>query len=379
MQTKRSPVVPLRHTVPRIQHLSFPPDRRIVVVSDIHGNLPYLQGLLDKICFSESDILVLDGDFLEKGKNSLDTLRFLVSLSRKHNVYPVSGNCDWWLPLMYDEEIEDGNLWYINNKPYCLAKQMCDELGIAVSMDMDYRAMRERIVSHYSDEFAFLRNMPEILETDFYTFVHGGLPEGSPDSWSAWKCMKYDHFLTTDRCFDKWVIVGHWPVMLYHENIVNANPVFSYEKKIISIDGGCVLKDDGQLNALIIPEYGSSDFSYAAFDPFPTGVVQDAQPASASSYYIRWGDAQVQVLNRGEEFSRIRHIRTGYEMDVLTKYLLGTESVCNVNDCTDYILPLSPGDRVSIIEECSRGYFVKHDGISGWYYGRLIPDSHLKG
>lgn len=379
MQTKRSPVVPLRHTAPQIQRLSFPSGRRIVAISDIHGNLPYLKGLLERIAFSQQDILVLDGDFLEKGKYSLDTLRYLVSLSKDHDIYPVSGNCDWWLPLMYEDEIREGNLWYINNKPFCLAKQMCEELGIPISMEMDYFAMRKQIVSHFSEEFSFLRAMPEILETDYYTFVHGGLPEGTPDSWSAWNCMKYDHFMSTDRCFDKWIIVGHWPVMLYHENIVDANPVFSYSKKIVSIDGGCVLKDDGQLNALIIPEYGSTDFSFVSYDPFPTAVVQDAQTASVSSYYIRWGDSQVQVLERGEEFSRIRHIRTGYEMDVLTKYLLGPDPVCNVNDCTDYILPLAPGDKVSIIEESSRGYFVKHNGISGWYFGRLLPESNMKG
>ncbi len=119
-----------------------------------------------------------------------------------------------------------------------------------------------------------------MLETAHYTFVHGGLPEGDPSGWDAWQCMKYDHFMTTPRRFDKWVIVGHWPVMLYHENIVDANPVFDDEKKIISIDGGCVLKDDGQLNALLIPRDGSTDFSCSAYDPFPAARVA-RQAASA--------------------------------------------------------------------------------------------------
>ena len=33
---------------------------------------------------------------------------------------------------------------------------------------------------------------------------------------------------------------------------------------------------------------------------------------------------------------------------------------------------LKEGDRVSVIEETGRGYFVKHKGTSGWYRGRLI-------
>jgi protein phosphatase len=100
-------------------------------------------------------------------------------------------------------------------------------------------------------------------------------------------------------------------------------------------------------------------------------TVLDAQAEGGRSYYIRWGDSRVRVLARGEEFSRCRHLRTGYEMDILTKYLFTDAAETDCNDCTDYVLPLRPGDRVHVIEETSRGYFVKHEGLSGWYYGRL--------
>ena len=47
------------------------PGRRILVISDIHGNLPYLKGLLEKAGFCSCDYLIIDGDFLEKGEYSL--------------------------------------------------------------------------------------------------------------------------------------------------------------------------------------------------------------------------------------------------------------------------------------------------------------------
>ena len=371
MAEHRAPIVPRRFRPARIQKLTLPPHRRILAVSDVHGNLPYLQGLLEKLHFSPEDVLVLVGDLLEKGPQSLDTLRYVTRLAKTHTVYAVSGNCDWWIPLMYEVGTVEDNLWYINNKPFSLLHQMCDEMGIAVRPDMDYFAARDACAARYAEEFAFLRAMPEVIETPHYTFVHGGLPEGDPASWDAWAVMKYDHFMTEGRRFEPWVIVGHWPVMLYHEAIVNANPIINRSSRIISIDGGCFLKDDGQLNALIIPEDGSEDFCFAAYDPFPVGIVQSAQAASDRSYYIRWGDAQVDVLHRGEEFSRIRHRRTGYEMEVLTRYLRERDGIVTVNDCTDYVLPLQPGDAVSVVETTSRGYFVKHRGISGWYYGAL--------
>ena len=41
----------------------------------------------------------------------------------------------------------------------------------------------------------------------------------------------------------------------------------------------------------------------------------------------------------------MRHVRTGYELDILTKYLYGESGVVRCNDCTDYVLPLDAGRR----------------------------------
>ena len=62
----------------------------------------------------------------------------------------------------------------------------------------------------------------------------------------------------------------------------------------------------------------------------------------------------------------------GYEMEILTKYLDSNGGFCKCNDSTDLVLELSPGDKVSVVEETSRGYLVKHNGTSGWYWGELI-------
>ena len=371
MAPRRAPIVPKKRVPARVARVTLPPGRRILAVSDVHGNLPYLRGLLEKADFCPEDVLVLVGDLLEKGPLSLDTLRFVTALSKTHTVYSLCGNADWWYRLIYEVGDVADNLWYVNNKPFCLLRQMCAEQGIPVTPDMDFPAVRDTLAQRYPEEFAFLREEPEVLETPHYTFVHGGLPEGAPETWDAWACLKYDRFLDTPRHFDKWVIVGHYPVVLYGDRIVCADPIIDREKRIASIDGGCVLKDDGQLNALVIPFDGSEDFSFVAYDPFPTAQVLAPQKASEQSCYIRWGDAQVRVLERGAEFSRVRHLRTGYELDVLTKYLRGEGEDCTVNDCTDYVLPLSPGDTVSVVERTSRGFFVKHGGVSGWYFGPL--------
>ena len=63
--------------------------------------------------------------------------------------------------------------------------------------------------------------------------------------------MKNDDFLGQGLSFRKWVAVGHWPVTLYDPSIQCSNPRVERDRRIISLDGGCVLKVDGQLNALI--------------------------------------------------------------------------------------------------------------------------------
>lgn len=357
----------------KILRLKLPPGRRILAISDIHGNLPYLTGLLEKIKFSRGDILILLGDMMEKGGASLETLRHIMELSETMQVYPIRGNCDLWCDFLFRSGPESDSrlLHYMRYQRQGLISQMCAEIGVPVTRDMDMENIKTQVKAVFKKELSFLRGLPTLIETKHYTFVHGGLPEGELDELDAASCMKNDDFMNQGRSFDKWCVVGHWPVMLYCEDITCANPIIDRENKIVSIDGGCVLKDDGQLNALIIPYDGSEAFSFEHYDPFPIRRAATPQEASPHSAYIRWGDNEVRVLCEGSEFSLCEHIRTGYRLDILTKYLEGSGDTRKCNDCTDYILPLNPGDEVSVIEETSRGYLVKHKGVSGWYFGRL--------
>ena len=362
--------------IARIRKVSLPEKSRILAVSDIHGELDYFKGLLEKIGFGAGDALIIVGDMLEKGPSSLDTLRFIMDISKTGTVFPLLGNCDEW-----DRAVDENDTWsesYVRSYlventfryPGLLA-QMCAEIGFATGPDMNLGKMKAALREAFAPEFRFLKGLPHVIETAHYTFVHGGPPKGDPKTWDAWACMKNDDFLRQDRHLDKWAVVGHWPVVLYCGDLPCANPIIDRERKIISIDGGCVLKDDGQLNALIIPQPDSENFSYEAYDPFPVRRVKTAQKGSEKSAYIRWGDNVVEVLRPGEEFSFCRHVRTGYRMDILTKYLYSGEGEIRCNDCTDYVLPLSEGDEVSVVEETGRGYLVKHKGISGWYFGEL--------
>ena len=61
-----------------VKYLLPSEDGRVLAVSDVHGNLPFLKGLLAKASFSSEDTLILVGDLLEKGPESLNTLRYVM-------------------------------------------------------------------------------------------------------------------------------------------------------------------------------------------------------------------------------------------------------------------------------------------------------------
>lgn len=359
----------------RVETLHIAPGRRILVTSDIHGNLPYFKGLLEKTGFGDGDELVIDGDFLEKGEQSLETLRYIMRLSRRGNVHTVCGNCDSW-DTIFDPRYSGGHdeytLEYLRRKRRGLLWDMCQECGVDPFVIDCLDDAKATLKAAFPEEWGFISALPHAIEAGNFIFAHAAADPSKPlREHTAHELKRCDRFRDLGYSFDRWLIVGHYPVVLYGENTVCANPIIDRERRIISIDGGCVLKDDGQLNALIIPGIDSEDFTFEAYDAFPVRRVLRDQQGGGRSYYIRWGDSMVQVLERGEEFSRCRHVRTGYKMDILTKYLFTDREYTECNDCTDYALPLRRGDLVSVVETTSRGYFVKHGGVSGWYYGEL--------
>lgn len=364
----------------RVAYLRLPPGRRVIAISDIHGNLPLLQRLLEKLRFSEDDLLLLLGDMVEKGEQSLQTLRFIMQLQKTHQVHSLLGNCDgWFLESGPDAPRPEAAVrrYIVRQKPDRgpgLLAQMCLAAGIALTEDLDVPAMRARLEDAFGEELEFIRSLPHIIETEQYTFVHGGLPGDGPlEELDAGRCMKNDAFLTQGRRFAKWQIVGHWPVMQYRADICDADPIIERKRRIVSIDGGCVLHRAGQLNALILPADGGGDFQNVRGDDFPVYRALDRQAASKNPFHMRWGDSAVALLSRGPELSRCRHLRTGREMEVFTKFLRQKDGVWHCDGATDYVLPVEPGDELSLMEESAHGVLAKRGGVTGWYRGRLGP------
>ncbi len=77
-------------------------------MSDIHGNDDYLRGVLKKAGYTKQDILVIVGDMIEKGEESLRTVRTILELQKENpNVYAVMGNVEHFqLQMFYAEGLD---------------------------------------------------------------------------------------------------------------------------------------------------------------------------------------------------------------------------------------------------------------------------------
>ena len=372
------------------------PGRRVVAISDIHGNLPFLKELLKRVALTPDDVLILVGDLLEKGRDSLATLRYVMELQEKYTVYPLCGNCDY-IDHMFLEGGEPGDdafhikmtacppgragvdkmLWPVLSvywRDRSVLLQMAAEAGIPFPNSLrEMPALRAALRSRFPKETGFLLHLPHILEAGNFIFVHGGVPrEDRLEELEAYPCMKNDDFMGQGHSFRKWVVAGHWPVTLYDPGIQCSAPIIDRERHIVSIDGGCVLKLDGQLNALIIPDINGDEMDFLAYDGLEPVTALDAQEASPDPVNIRWSDSVVEVLRWDGDCVLVRHPTSGRELwlprDFVSRWRDGQ---IHTEDATDYRLSVEPGDTLYLVRQTRRGSLVKKDSVTGWYFGRI--------
>lgn len=361
-----------------IQKVAIPEGKRVLVLSDPHAHMEGFSSLLARANFTQNDILIIVGDILERGLNSLGLLRQIMSLSKDHTVYTMMGNVDYrrLIDITSNNEKEqialvalslNARKWWGSS----FFEELLHEVGLELTEDLDRSAVFPLLQSHFKEELSFIAARPTVLETQNKIFVHGGIPHENLDELKPKNChqfLKLDHFLTYDVSFKKTVIVGHWPVTLYSDSFPNARPYYDKRKNVLSIDGGCGVKKEGQINLLIFPSITSKDYELLTWDGLPVVNALDAQQESTDFSYIRWGDDEVTLLESNTQTARILY--HGRSMTISAKGLYQKDGVWHAGEITDYHLPVSPGDALSVIKETSSGLYAKKNGITGWYMGR---------
>lgn len=188
-------------------------NKMIYVVSDIHGNYEKFKQLLEKINFSDDDIMYILGDFVDYGDESMALLE---DVSMRMNVYPVTGEHDakaYRMLSCFDDMLKNGktpDMEFITEMQEWTKKGGQPTLDAFRELDED---MKEGILDYLADMPAY-----EIAVTDSdeeFLLVHAGianfehgkeLDDYEPEDF-------YTEALDMDKEYFKnaSVVVGHIP------------------------------------------------------------------------------------------------------------------------------------------------------------------------
>lgn len=200
---------------------------RYAILSDIHGNLPALEAVLEEIRGLGADKYLCLGDIVGYGAQPRECLEIIQGLSER----TVAGNHDFAALGKIDidnfnEHAKEATLWTRRN-------------------------LRE-------EDFDYLRNLPLVQHFDGFSIVHGTLY--SPELFDYIQ-TSYDAFLSMSQLPGEVCFLGHShiPVTFIQRRFIT----YSFEREITVEPGTKVLVNVGSVGQ---PRDNNPNASYALFD-----------------------------------------------------------------------------------------------------------------
>lgn len=91
----------------KIKKLLIFNDVRVIVIFDIYGELNFLKEVLYKVNFKDEDYLIINGDFCEKGWDSVGVVNYVMNFVKNNlKVYVVEGNCEVLVDVFLNENFD---------------------------------------------------------------------------------------------------------------------------------------------------------------------------------------------------------------------------------------------------------------------------------
>ena len=355
-----------------VKRLNLESDKRILFVSDIHGDVDTFKSGLEMMNFNDNDYLFIIGDIVEKGDpgKNLECFRYVMELAKKPNVFAMSGNCDEVLRFILPDDQRDRFLYQVNIKKHSILNDMAEEMNYPISPNMDVKDYVKKVQEQYSDLYKFMDELIDIvIINDEIVLVHGGLDDINNIPEYAISILKYDNFYAKSKGVDKLTIVGHYPTRNYRNDMSCCNPIFDFKKKIISIDGGNHVCKGGQINFVFLESLNSMKFGYKYIDHYEkitikNDVIYD-EPQNLVN--ITFGDNEVEIKDRDLDFYYIHHLKSDEYMWVHNSFVYqdpkNGKDYCY--DANNQFISVKAGDIVSVIKRGMPYSVIKKSGYIG--------------
>lgn len=222
--------------------------KRLLVISDMHGQIDAFNALLEKVHYSmEEDLLFLLGDYVDRGTNPKAVIKKARALE-KQGAIALKGNHESMMEkALIGKNLHAVSHWAVNGGAQTLA-------SYGLTIGSVYRGIQDGTLTlpdELQSDLDWIQQLNIYAETEHYFFVHAGVDPEKPISETS-----EDTFLWIRELFfkgyhgDKTIIFGHTPTVNLHESH-DSYDVYFGENNIIGIDGGCVF--GGQLNCLTLP------------------------------------------------------------------------------------------------------------------------------
>ncbi|WP_248513394.1 metallophosphoesterase, partial [Sporosarcina sp. NCCP-2222] len=295
-----------------IRNVKLDKDRRVIIISDIHANLPLFKRLLEKVNYTPEDYLFINGDLCEKGPDSLATVAYARELSAaSERVFITKGNCDIVHRYVFDHV--EGIRNYMAKQPYSILNEMLVKQDKQLDHFSTLEELGEFYENHFGETLHWLENLPVAFETDEFILIHAGVEKRSDwQNTSLENALYMPSFYEQGHMADKTVIVGHWPVVNYRADTISSNsPVIDKSAKVIALDGGNGIKRDGQLNALI---WEGHDISNVFVDELPVAEIKQTHQDRTGNYgTVTYPNYEVQEIQREVYFTLCENKNLGIQ------------------------------------------------------------------
>lgn len=236
------------------------------VISDIHGCYQQFVKLLEKISFCNTDQLILAGDYIDRGEDSYEMLKWMegcpenVLLLRGNHEEEFAAYTDLMLWLQKKEKLETdkasnkdtivlyGTLQYFFRKNN--ARFYFDSYGTVLKLLEESKVSLEDLCRWT----AMIRRMPYYAQCNFSDktciVVHAGYAERLEDIGSGFSCLEDFYLYARQESITKggkphaMIVAGHTPTIAEGGFSYNNGSVFCHYNKqkdcvFYDIDCGC--------------------------------------------------------------------------------------------------------------------------------------------
>ena len=352
-----------------ITNLCLPDKCRVICISDIHGSTDLLIALIAKCKITEDDYLILLGDYIEKGNDSFKTLEYVKDLYKnRKNTYLIKGNVDYVPYVILNECNDDQAANYLANRSKSIIHKWAQLSMLPEINRENITDIRKFLYSRYINDIDFISNLPFIITTSDFIFVHVGV---NKDTFNG---TDRQTFFSTGLLADgnspdgRWVVFGHFPTFNSKLSGSSNNPIIFQDRRVIGIDGGNVLIEHGQLNALIINKnFGKIEFSNEFTNYFNTKITINSYESENDDHPIsKCLLPPYNILREEEYFYVCLQPEVGKTIRIKKEYLELCENGC-YNIISNF-LSVEKGENVYITNDDCKGYtLVKNmSGIIGW-------------